>query len=176
MYINNFRRFIVLMGLALTLLVGSFIAPIFAQPAPAQQLAPAVVPIVVQEPNLFELSGLDTTINYSTTSFIGSPQLTYKTLNLSRQFTGEEINTLDTNIGKLVTVLVEPDADTGKEVRLTLLLPTINLPSSLKNPIKTEAILTTKRTPVRGGSPILEGQLETYQTLRLTGTASKVDF
>lgn len=30
MYMNNFRRFIVLMGLALTLLVGSFTAPAFA--------------------------------------------------------------------------------------------------------------------------------------------------
>jgi hypothetical protein len=88
---------------------------------------------------------------------------------------GEEINTLKTGIGSLVTVLVEPDSDTGKEVRLTLLLPTINLPSSLQNPIETEAILTTQRTSIRGGSPILEGQQQTYEILSLTGTARRVN-
>ncbi|QDL08066.1 hypothetical protein DP113_09215 [Brasilonema octagenarum UFV-E1] len=130
----------------------------------------------INEPNNFELHAKDTQISYSTTSFIGEAQFTYNTHNLSRQFRGEEISTLDTAIGKLVTVLVEPDGDTGKEVRLTLLVPTINLPSSQQNPIQTEAILTTKRTPKRGGSPILEGQLQTYHTVSLTGTASRVDF
>lgn len=174
MYILDFRRFIVLMGLTLTLLVGSFTAPVFAQGTPAQKEAATVVPR--REPNDFALNGSDIRINYSTTSFIGQPQFNYKTQNNSRQFTGEEINTIDTNIGKLVTVLIEPDADTGKEVWLTLLLPTINLPSSLENSIQTEAILTTKRTLVRGGSRILEGQLETYKTLSLRGTARSVDF
>lgn len=36
MHVNNFRRFIVLMGLALTLLVGSFTAPALAQGVSAQ--------------------------------------------------------------------------------------------------------------------------------------------
>lgn len=128
------------------------------------------------EPNNFELRAKDTQISYSTTSFIGEAQFTYNTHNLSRQFRGDEISTLETAIGKLVTVLVEPDADTGKEVRLTLLVPTINLPSSRENAIQTEAILTTQRTPQRGRPPILEGQLQTYHTLRLTGTASRVEF
>ncbi|GAA6622125.1 hypothetical protein [Scytonema sp. NUACC26] len=171
---NNFRRFIVLIGLTLTLLLGTSTATVFAQPLGAQQAPTAVAP--PREPNDFELKGKDTTINYSTSSFIGEPQFNYQTQNTNRQFTGKEINTLNTEIGKLVTVLVEPDADTGKEVRLTLLLPTINLPSSLENPIQTQAILTTKRTPVRGGSPFLEGQLETYKTLSLTGTARSVNF
>lgn len=127
------------------------------------------------EPNNFDLRGEGTQINYSTTSFTGEPQFTYNTENLSRQFTGDEISTLETAIGKLVTVLIQPDADTGEEVRLSVLIPIINLPSSLQNPIETEAILTTQRTPQRGNSPILEGQLQTYKILSLTGTASRVN-
>ncbi|MBD2440870.1 hypothetical protein [Nostoc sp. FACHB-110] len=128
------------------------------------------------EPNDFDLHNNDVQIHYSLESFIGGPQLTYKTQNFDRQFTGEEINVVETNIGKLVTVLVEPDADTGEEVRLTLLLPSINLSSSLENPIETEAIFTTQRNVLRGLSPILEGQLQTYHTLSLRGTARSVDF
>ncbi|MDF5722832.1 MAG: hypothetical protein PUP91_20615 [Rhizonema sp. PD37] len=128
------------------------------------------------EPNSFELRAEDTQISYSTTSFIGESELTYNTLKLSRQFRGDEISTLETAIGKLVTVLVEPDADTGKEIRLTLLVPTINLVSNEEKPIQTEAILTTQRTPQRGRLSILEGQIETYDILRLTGTAKIVNF
>ncbi|MDF5715121.1 MAG: hypothetical protein PUP93_14860 [Rhizonema sp. NSF051] len=128
------------------------------------------------EPNSFELHAQDTQISYSTTSFIGESELTYNTLKLSRQFRGDEISTLETEIGKLVTVLVEPDADTGKEIRLTLLVPTINLVSDGEKPIQTEAILTTQRTPQRGRPSILEGQIQTYDILRLTGTAKIVNF
>ncbi len=130
----------------------------------------------IVEPNDFDLHNKDVQLHYSMESFIGGPQLTYKTQKLDRQFKGEEISVLETEIGKLVTVLVEPDSDTGKEVRLTLLLPTINLPSSLQNPIETQAILTTQRTVQRGGLPILEGQLQSYHTLSLTGTARRLDF
>lgn len=177
MHQTNFRRFIVLMGLALTLLMGSFTAPALAQgkqleaPVEVTSFEPQII-----EPNEFALQGKDITINYSTTSFTGKPQFNYKTQNQSRQFTGSEISTLETGIGVLVTVLVEADADTGKEVRLTLLLPAINLPSNSQTPISTEAILTTQRTPQRGSSPILNGQLQTYETLPLTGTAALVDF
>lgn len=130
----------------------------------------------IVEPNDFDLHNKDVQIHYSLESFIGGPQLTYKSQEFDRQFQGEEIRVLETKIGKLVTVLVEPDSDRGKEVTLTLLLPTINLPSSLQNPIETEAILTTQRTVQRGGSRILEGQLQTYHTLSLTGTARRVNF
>ena len=130
----------------------------------------------VNKPNSFELQGKDTQINYSTTSFTGEARFNYNTQNNSRQFNGDEISTLETALGKLVTVLVEPDIDIGKEVSLTLLLPTINLPSSQENPIQTVAILTTRRTLLRGGPRILEGQLQTYETLSLTGTASQVSF
>jgi hypothetical protein len=41
---NNFRRFIILIALTLTLIMGDFTSPVFAQPAPvpAQQVAPKI--------------------------------------------------------------------------------------------------------------------------------------
>jgi hypothetical protein len=40
----------------------------------------------ITEPNDFELHGKDIQIHYSMESFIGGPQLHYKTQNLSREF------------------------------------------------------------------------------------------
>ena len=128
--------------------------------------------VKINEPNSFVLHGKNTHINYSTTSFVSESQFHYQTDNFSRQFNGEEISTVETPLGKLVTVLVEPDLDVGKEVKLTLLLPNINLPSAgVKEPIQTQAILTTNTSPNRGNPSPLEGQLQTYRTLGLTGTA-----
>ena len=106
--------------------------------------------VKINKPNSFALHGEDTQINYSTTSFVGEPQFHYQTNHFSHQFNGEEISTVETPLGKLVTVLVEPDVDGGKEVKLTLLLPTISLHSSgVEEPIQTQAILTTNIMPSR---------------------------
>ncbi|MEH1918278.1 hypothetical protein [Nostoc sp.] len=144
--------------------------------APNPSIDPSLKP---DRPNLFELQDKDTQITYSASSFTGIPQLNYKERNISRNFSGEEIDTLETQIGKLLTVLIEPNADTGKSIYLTLLLPTINLPAKdRQNLIQTEAILTTQRevpfSPDR--PPFVEGQIQTYKTLLLKGTASRVEF
>jgi len=131
----------------------------------------------ILEPNSFELHFQDTQITYSTTSFIGEPQLYYKTQKIEKQFTGEEISVLETEIGKLITVMIErthPDIR-GNVVKLTLLLPIVNLPASLENPIQTEAILTTELVKGRTINRPLEGQIQTYKILSLTGTARLVD-
>jgi hypothetical protein len=131
----------------------------------------------ILEPNSFELHSQDTQITYSTTSFIGKPQLYYKTQEIEKQFTGEEISVLETEIGTLITVTIErPHPDVrGNVVKLTLLLPTVNLPASLENPIQTQAILTTELQKGNINLP-LEGQLQTYEILSLTGTARQVSF
>lgn len=131
----------------------------------------------ILEPNSFELHNQDTQITYSTTSFIGKPQLYYKTQKIEKQFTGEEISVLETEIGKLITVMIErthPDVR-GNVVKLTLLLPTVNLPASLENPIQTEAVLTTELVKGNIDRP-LEGQIQIYKIFSLTGTARRVDF
>ncbi len=131
----------------------------------------------IVEANDFKLGNKDTQIYYLVESFIGKPQLIYKTPQLERQFYAEDIRVLGTEIGKLVTVTVErptiPDIG-GKVVTLTLLLPIINLSTSLEIYIQTEAVLTTKFQQGNINLP-LEGQLQTYEILSLAGTASRVD-
>ena len=176
MYMNNFRRFIVLMGLALTLLVGSFTAPALAQGTPAQQDAPTAA-VVVKMPSKFVLSADNgTTITYSKSSQDSPAELDYKTQNGEQKFTDREIETIDIGIGTLVTVIVKrpinPDIG-GIEVKLTVLLPEVNLPiSGGEDPVKSSAILTTQ---LISGNIIRRpqlGQLQTYEILSLQGTAS----
>ncbi len=127
------------------------------------------------EPNLFDLRGKFTHINYSTTSIAGIPQLSYRKLGTTLNFSGDEIRVVETEIGKLVTVTIEavPDLQT---VTLTLLIPTINLPKEdTEISIDTKAIITTERTSI-GGPSLVIGQLQTYRIFSLRGTASFVFF
>jgi hypothetical protein len=131
----------------------------------------------IVEANDFKLGNNDTQIYYLVESFIGKPQLIYKTPKLDLQFEGEEIRVLETEIGKLVTVTVErpPNPDVGGEViTITLLLPVINLSANFEISIQTEAVLTTKLQQGFINNPP-EGQLQTYEILSLAGTASLVN-
>lgn len=129
----------------------------------------------IREPNLFDLQAYETRITYSTSSITGVPQLSYQDQRLSLTFSGEDLRRLETEIGSLVTVTLEqiPDLQT---VTLTLLVPTINLrEGSTESPVQTVAIVTTQRTSI-GGPQLLEGQVQTYRTLPLEGTAQLVAF
>ena len=131
----------------------------------------------ITEPNDFELHGKDIQISYSMDSLAGGPQLTYKTQKFDKQFKGNEIRVSETEIGKLITVTIEnllPDIE-GELVKLTLLLPTINLPSNLETQFQTEGIFTTQFHKGFINHPIPEKQLETYEILSLEGTARRVD-
>ncbi len=129
------------------------------------------------EANDFDLSNKDVQIHYSMESFISGAQLTYKTQNFDEQFKGEEIRVRETEIGKLVTVTVKtplnPDVG-GKVIKLTLLLPIVNLPVSLEKSIQVEAVLTTELQKGNINRP-LGGQLQTYEIFSLRGIASRVD-
>ncbi len=131
---------------------------------------------VGQHPNHFELQGNHTSITYSATSQTGEAQLIYKDRVRSRNFSGQDIHSLDTEIGTLITVVLDavPDAET---LTLTLLLPNINLSGgNNSSKVQTEAILTTHKDNIGGPNFLVLGQVETYKTLRLQGTASLVNF
>ncbi len=144
--------------------------PNVAQTAPALQPAN---PPVVKQPNLYELSGEGLHITYSTTSFGGVPMFTYQDGSQSKQFTGSQIRTVQTEIGTLVTVTTFLTVDSGSTT-FTLLIPTVNLRSSDSVAISTDGIQTVHRFLVIG--PPLQGQTELYTVYPLTGTASFVFF
>lgn len=125
------------------------------------------------QPNLFELTGEYTQITYSTTSITGQPQFNYQDQQRDVNVTGDDIRSVDTEIGTLVTVTLEviPDLHT---LTLTLLVPQINLNEG-ESPLSTLAILTTHLTSI-GGPSLVEGQLQTYEVVALEGTARLVQF
>jgi hypothetical protein len=126
------------------------------------------------QPNLFQLTGEYTQITYSTTSITGQPQFHYQDQQRDVNVTGDDIRSLETEIGTLVTVTLEviPDLHT---LTVSLLVPEINLNEGNESPLSTLAILTTHRTSI-GGPGLVEGQLQTYEVVELEGTASLVDF
>jgi hypothetical protein len=125
--------------------------------------------------NLFELEAYGVRITYSKSSITGDPRFSYADRDQNLNFSGAEIRVEGTEIGDLVTVTIEvvPDLRT---VTVSLLVPGFNLPQDTReSPFETEAILTTHHTTI-GGPGLVQGQLKSYKTLKLTGTAKHVFF
>jgi hypothetical protein len=130
----------------------------------------------IVEPNQFVLQGIghhhkDTHISYSTTSITGKPIFNYKDSKGAHNFTGDGIRTQNTEIGMMVTVLLEAVPD-FHVITLTLLVPTINLDGSARK-FKTIAIQTTSKDTIAGES-LVKGAVQSYEVIDLQGTANSV--
>ena len=128
------------------------------------------------QPNQFNLGSDNVSISYATSSIAGVPQFSYQDDNRTVSRSGDEIRTVDTEIGRLVTVDIEqvPDAF---DLSLTLLVPIINLREEFgEASIQTVAVLTTDRSSAFTGPGGVEGQVQSYETLALAGTAQRVAF
>jgi len=115
--------------------------------------------------------GKNVEINYSTSSFAGTPQLTYRSGKKTRTFRGAEIRSEETAIGRLVTVTIE-DVKDAFYTTLSLLVPRINGEEAT---LSTGAILTRHRTSI-GGPGLVKGAVESYTAFPLKGTARLVDY
>ncbi|MEH2025888.1 hypothetical protein [Nostoc sp.] len=125
-------------------------------------------------PNLYQLQCKNISITYSTTSFGGKPLFTYKDKQQILNFQGtDEIRSVETEIGTLVTVTIRKTVDTGNTV-FTLILPRINLGKSNSAPVEIKGITTTNLFSVI--PKFNQGQRQTYTTIHLTGTAEAVAF
>ena len=127
------------------------------------------------EPNLFQLRGRGVRISYGVLRSRGE-FLDYKDGGRELTFSGEagEIDSLDTKIGRMLTVSLNPEeaAADADLITLTLLLPEIN-PKGQGSSFETVAIRTTHLTGFRPGRP--EGPQKLYEALPLKGTASQVE-
>lgn len=136
-------------------------------------------------PNLYDLTGENVSIAYATTSINGKPNFTYTEGATVYSVTGYASDTSDGIIvnggnpgeplplGSLVTITVDAAPDAWVRT-LSLILPEIHL-SAQSETFATFAIMTTHHTSI-GGPTLVDGPLQTYDTIALTGTAQTVDF
>lgn len=125
-------------------------------------------------PNLFELQGYDIQITYSTSSIKGVPQFTFSGRGRELTFSGSDIKSEETGFGRSVTVVLENGAADAPIESLTLLLPFVQVSSSVKElQIQTLAIFSRTALFVIPTNPT---QFQTYDTVNLSGTAKLVQF
>lgn len=119
------------------------------------------------EPNTYSVSGDGTEISYSTSSIDGSPRFSYTGPRGEMTFSGDEIETLDTELGTEVTVTLQDIADLHV-MTLTLLIPEMWVAPGSGLAFRTMAMLVTKEEPFTGkiGLPAVREQ---YASVDLEG-------
>ncbi len=136
---------------------------------PAQVQDAASQPVsqdpLTRKPAAFILQGGDLHIIFSPFGSDGQPHLEYRDSSQTLTFAEDQIRTLDTEIGTLVTVTIQLVPDVGN-TSFTLVVPRVNLQSH-ETQISTFGVTTHNRTPF-----ILvpvQGQTQTYRVKELHG-------
>jgi hypothetical protein len=91
--------------------------------------------------NFYQVHGGGLQITYITQSGDGQPLFTYQDPVRTLEFSGDQIRTVGTEAGTLVTVTIIQTVDTGSTT-FSLLVPLVNLDETLEALIKTEGITT----------------------------------
>lgn len=138
--------------------------PAIAQPTPE------IIPRPV-EANTYELQNRTVAVSFSATSITGDPLLHYKDRQREVNARGDEIRIVETEIGTLASITLEPDADAGSLIFSILIPRVVLIPRDGEQPIVTQAIYTRSRLPPRLPASV---QLQTYNVVKLKGSASFV--
>ncbi len=131
---------------------------------------PAATPTVT--PNLYQLSGHHLHVTYSPSGIDGKPSLTYQDTHQSKSFKGDEIRTVECDLGTLVSVTLRMTVDVGS-TSLSVIIPRMRISPVGVAAVHTECITTVHSTPF---APVVQGQLDTYTVTSLRGTAQAVAF
>lgn len=124
-------------------------------------------------PNTFQLSGHHLHVAYSSTSLDGKPTLTYQDAHNGKSFRGDEIRTVECDLGTLVSVTLRMTVDAGS-TSFSVLIPRMRINQSEHAAVHTECITTVHRFSI---VPQLQhGQLDTYSAVALAGTAQFLVF
>ena len=123
-------------------------------------------------PNLYRLSGEGLDVTYSTTSIDGKPRFTFKKGRQTLNFSGDQITSIETGIGTLVSVVIANIPDKSVTT-FSVLLPAIRLSDSKKQAFRTIGVTTVTKTTIVGPPP---GVQQTYKTVALRGSAQQVAF
>jgi len=120
---------------------------------------------------MYELQSRTVSVSFSATSITGDPLLHYKDREREVNARGEEIRIVETEIGSLVSVTLEPDADAGSLIFSVLIPRVVISPRGGERSVVTEGIYTRSRLPPRLPASV---QLQTYDVVKLKGNASFV--
>lgn len=126
----------------------------------------------IESPNLFTLSGGGLTVSLALSGIDGRPHFSYQDTHQSQSYSGEEITLEETALDTLASVTLVRTIDFG-DTTFTLLVPRVNLLGAASHVIHTVGITTMHRTTIAG---LGHGQLTTYHTARLYGSAAQVQF
>ena len=130
-------------------------------------------PLQVVQPNLYQLSGGALQITYATTGIDGQPHFTYQDPQQTLTFRGEQIRSVETDLGLVVSVSIRITVDAGSTT-FSLLVPRVNLVGEQSVPVRTEGITTIHRFSI---APAFDqGQRDFYTVTPLSGSASRVFF
>ena len=135
----------------------------------------AASPLASRIANTYELksrSGLF--VGFSSTSFTGDARFRYVEGKTDLSFRGDEIRIEETSLGTLATVRLEdvPDLE-GKD--FTLVVPRVNVEDGGTESVASFGFWTLQRTTI-GGPDLVDGQVQSYRTVGLRGTAQALDF
>jgi hypothetical protein len=121
--------------------------------------------------NTYALRNRRVSVSFSATSITGTPVLHYKDRQREVSARGEEIRQVVTEIGTMVSITLEPDADAGA-LLFTVLIPQVSLLSiGSSQALSTVGFLTRSRLPLRLPA---SAQLQTYEVLEMSGSATFV--
>jgi hypothetical protein len=130
-----------------------------------------MAPVHFQEPNLYQLSGHHLHVTYSTSGIDGKPHFSYQDHHQTLSFIGDQIRSVSTEIGTLVSVTIRLTVDQGG-TSFSILIPRVNIPGEQSVPVRTEGVTTLHRFSI---TPSV-GQLDFYTVTPLSGNAMRVAF
>jgi hypothetical protein len=120
-----------------------------------------------KQPNVYDLSGDGIHITYATTTFDGPPLFIYHDASHTEKFKDKQIQSVDTEAGKLVSVRFQVIPDFGSK-SFSVLIPSVILGTSDTAHITTYGITTLHKDSIIGPPP---GQNDVYSVHQLQGTA-----
>jgi hypothetical protein len=142
-----------------------------SQPSSHPSSHPSGTPTVT--PNLYQLSGHHLHVTYSPSGIAGKPSMTYQDSHQSKSFKGDEIRTVECDLGTLVSVTLRMMVDVGSTT-LSVVIPRMRISSASVATVHTECITTVHSTPF--APQLIQGQADTYTITTLHGTAQAVAF
>ena len=129
----------------------------------------------MEQANLFELKNAQLKITFSASGLDGKPSLGYHKGATEMQFRGKQLRMRETEIGTLVSVTLKEVPDAYSSV-FSLLIPQVNIPSGEGGVhVLVKGFETRVRSSI-GGPNLVNGQVQTYKSVSLSGVAKSVVF